>query len=68
MVEKSKFSVIVHAQYINSSLYLQLRVQKKKRKKKNAKDKNVVAESAESKQALNLVLGLCFHNSKLKIE
>ena len=34
MAEKSKFSVTVHAQYMNSSLCLPLRVQKKKEKKK----------------------------------
>ena len=35
MAEKSKFSAIVHAQYMNSSFCLQLRVQKKKKRKKN---------------------------------
>ena len=50
MVEKSKFSATVHARYMNSSLCLQLRVPKKKRKKKNAKEEN---ESAESKQVLS---------------
>ena len=34
MVEKSKFSATVHAQYMNSSLCLQLRVQTKEKKKK----------------------------------
>ena len=34
MAEKSKFSAIVHAQYMNSSFCLQLRVQKKKKKEK----------------------------------
>ena len=32
MDEKSKFLVTVHAQYMNSSLYLPLRVQQKKKK------------------------------------
>ena len=32
--KKSKFSANVHAQYMNSSLCLQLHVQKKKKKKK----------------------------------
>ena len=32
MAEKSKFLAIVHAQYMNSSFCLQLRVQKKKKK------------------------------------
>ena len=32
MAEKSKFSATVHAQYMNSSLCLPLRVQKKKKK------------------------------------
>ena len=54
MAEKSKFLAIVHAQYMNSSLCLQLRVQpkkkKKKRKKENAKEENT---GAESKQALS---------------
>ena len=34
MAEKSKFSTTVHAQYMNSSLCLQLCVQKKKKKKR----------------------------------
>ena len=34
MAEKSKFSATVHAQYMNSSLCLQLHVKKKKKKKK----------------------------------
>ena len=33
IVEKSKFSTTVHAQYMNSSLCLQLRVKQKKKKK-----------------------------------
>ena len=37
IVEKSKFFTTVHAQYMNSSICLQLRVkQKKKKKSKNA--------------------------------
>ena len=62
MAEKSKFSVTVHAQYMNtvhaqymnSSLCLPLRMQKKKKKKKK-KRKNASqdsAENAESKWAL----------------
>ena len=39
MVEKSKFSATVHAQYMNSSLCLQLRVPKKKKKKEKEKRK-----------------------------
>ena len=52
MAKKSKFLAIVHAQYMNSSLCLQLRVQpkKKNRKKENAKEENTYAES---KQALS---------------
>ena len=34
MAEKSKFSATVHAQYMNSSLCLQLRMPKKKKGKK----------------------------------
>ena len=34
MVEKSKISATVHAQYMNSSLCLQLRMPKKKKKEK----------------------------------
>ena len=63
MAEKSKFSAIVHAWYMNSSLCIQLCMQKKKkkmekgkRKKENVKEKNVDAESAESKQTLNIRL------------
>ena len=47
MAEKSKFFVTVHAQYMNSSLYLPLRVQQKK--KKNAPQDSV--ENTESKRA-----------------
>ena len=47
MAEKSKFSATVHAQYMNSSLYLPLRVQQKK--KKNAPQDSV--ENIESKRA-----------------
>ena len=51
MAEKSKFSVTVHAQYMNSSLCLPLRMQKKKKKwRKNASQDS--AENAESKRAL----------------
>ena len=39
MAEKSKFSVTVHTQYMNNSLCLKLRVQKKK-KRKNAEEEN----------------------------
>ena len=53
MAKKSKFSTIVHAQYMNSNLCLQLCVQKKKEKKKNAKEENTDAKSVESKQTLN---------------
>ena len=58
MAEKSKFSATVHARYMNSSLCLQLCMQKKKgkRKKENVKEENVDAESAESKQTLNIRL------------
>ena len=49
MAEKSKFSATVHAQYMNSSLYLPLRVLKKKKRKNTPQDS---AENAESKQAL----------------
>ena len=49
MAEKSKISVTVHAQYINSSLCLLLRVQKE-----NAKEENADAKSAESKRSLYL--------------
>ena len=55
MVEKSKFSATVHAQYMNSSLCLQLRVQtkeKKKKKRKNAPQDS--AKNAESKRALSV--------------
>ena len=44
--EKSKNLTTVHAQYMNSSLCLQLRVQKKKRKKK--KKENVEEENADA--------------------
>ena len=37
IVEKSKFSSTVHAQYMNSSLCLQLRVKQKKKKKRKGK-------------------------------
>ena len=37
IVEKSKFSSTVHAQYMNSSLCLQLRVKQKKKKKEKEK-------------------------------
>ena len=45
MAKKSKFPATVHAQYMNSSLCLQLRVQKKKKKKKreNAEEENADA-------------------------
>ena len=46
MTEKSKFSAIVHAQYMNSSLYLPLCMQKKR---KNASQDS--AENAEFKRA-----------------
>ena len=36
MAEKSKFLVTVHAQYMNSSISLPLRVQQKKKKKRTA--------------------------------
>ena len=39
MAEKSKFSATVHARYMNSSLCLQLCMQKKKRKKEKGKRK-----------------------------
>ena len=45
--EKSKILATVHAQYMNSSLCLQLRVQKKKRKKKKKK-KDVEEENADA--------------------
>ena len=50
MAEKSKFSPTVHAQYMNSSLCLQLRVQKKKKKKrkKEKKKENVEEENADA--------------------
>ena len=52
MAEKSKFSATVHAQYMNSSLCLQLRVPKKKKKRKKAPQDS--AENAESKLALGI--------------
>ena len=55
MTEKSKFSAIVHVQYLNSNLCLQLRVQKKKKKKENA--------DAESKQAQ--IYYTCFQKLKM---
>ena len=39
MVEKSKFSATVHAQYMNSSLCLQLRMPNKKKKGKRKTQK-----------------------------
>ena len=55
IVEKSKFFTTVHAQYMNSSICLQLRVkQKKKKKSKNAPQDS--AENAESKRALCMCL------------
>ena len=39
MAEKSKCSATVHAQYMNSSICLQLRVPKKKKKKEKEKRK-----------------------------
>ena len=47
MAEKSKFFVTVHAQYMNSSLYLPLRVQQKN--KKNTPQDS--AENTEFKRA-----------------
>ena len=52
MVEKSKISATIHAQYMNSSLCLQLRVPKKKKKRKKAPQDS--AENAESKLALGI--------------
>ena len=39
MAKKSKFLAIVHAQYMNSSLCLQLRMQPKKKKQEKGKRK-----------------------------
>ena len=47
MAEKSKFLAIVHAQYMNSSFCLQLRVQKKKKKERKTQRRI----NAESKRA-----------------
>ena len=52
MTEKSKILATVHAQYMNSSLCLQLRVQKKKKNRKNAPQDS--AKNAESKRALSV--------------
>ena len=59
MVEKSKFSATVHAQYMNSSLCLPLRVPKKKKKEENAD-----AESTESKRSLGQILKRHFFSIK----
>ena len=60
MAKKSKFLAIVHAQYMNSSLCLPLRVPKKK----NAKEENADAESKRSLCPFGLSLFLL----KLKTE
>ena len=41
MAEKSKFSATVYAQYMNSSLCLPLRVEKKKKKEKHKRGKRI---------------------------
>ena len=41
MVEKSKFSATVHAQYMNSSLCLQLRVPKKEKRKRGKRIRRI---------------------------
>ena len=51
MAKKSKFLVTVYTLYMNSSLCLPLRVQKKKRKKKR---KTQTLDSVESKRALSI--------------
>ena len=48
MAEKSKFSATVHAQYMNSSLCLQLRVPKKEKKEKKKKKKNAEEENPDA--------------------
>ena len=54
MVEKSKFSANVHAQYMNSSLCLQLHVPKKKRKTQRKIQRNAKSKRALRLQRLNV--------------
>ena len=54
MAEKSKFLVTVHAQYMNSSLCLQLHVPKEKRKTQRRIQRNAKSKRALRLQRLNV--------------